>query len=49
VRPEIEALHRIDASSEEALSKEEKQAHIHLMHNLVLDPPLSRIIIEQRR
>jgi hypothetical protein len=37
------------AAEWEALSKAEQDAHIHLMHNLALDPSLSRIIIEQRR
>jgi hypothetical protein len=32
-----------------ALPEEEKQAHIRLMRSLVLDPPLSQIIIENRR
>ena len=37
------------AAEWDALPEEEKQAHIHFMHSLVLDPPLSQIIIEQRR
>jgi hypothetical protein len=37
------------AAEWDALPEEEKQAHMHFMHNLVLDPPLSQIIIAQRR
>jgi hypothetical protein len=37
------------AAEWETLPEEEKQAHIHFMHSLALDPPLSQIIIEQRR
>jgi len=37
------------AAEWDALPEEEKQAHIHFMHNLVLDPPLSQILIDQRR
>ena len=37
------------AAEWDALSEEEKEAHIRLMHSLVLDPPLSQIIIESRR
>ncbi|MBO9369688.1 MAG: hypothetical protein J7575_01130 [Chloroflexi bacterium] len=33
----------------DALPEEEKEAHIRLMHSLVLDPPLSQIIIDNRR
>jgi hypothetical protein len=33
----------------DALSDEDKQAHITFMQQLVLDPPLSQILIEQRR
>jgi hypothetical protein len=32
----------------DALPEEEKQAHIRVMHHLVLNPPLSQIIIENR-
>ena len=32
-----------------ALTAEEKQAHIHCMDHLILDPPLSQIISDQRR
>lgn len=37
------------AAEWDALPEEEKQAHIHFMHHLVLDPPLSQMIIDQRR
>lgn len=37
------------AAEWDALPEEEKQAHIRLMRSLVLDPPLSQIIIENRR
>jgi len=37
------------AAEWDALPEEEKEAHIRLMHSLVLDPPLSQIIIESRR
>jgi hypothetical protein len=40
---------RAHAERWRALSEEEKEAHIHFMRNLVLDPPLSQIIIENRR
>jgi hypothetical protein len=43
--PEEQAL----AVEWRALPEEEKQAHIRLMRSLVLDPPLSQIIIENRR
>jgi len=43
--PEEQAL----AAEWQALPEEEKQAHIQLMKSLVLDPPLSQIIIENRR
>lgn len=43
--PEEQAL----AAEWRALPEEEKQAHIRLMRSLVLDPPLSQIIIENRR
>jgi len=43
--PEERAL----AAEWQALPEEEKQAHIQLMRSLVLDPPLSQIIIENRR
>ena len=36
------------AAEWDALPEEEKQAHIHFMHSLVLDPPLSQIIIAAR-
>lgn len=37
------------AAEWEALPEEEKEAHIRLMNSLVLDPPLSQIIIDNRR
>lgn len=37
------------AAEWDTLPEEEKQAHIRVMHNLVLDPPLSQTIIENRR
>lgn len=37
------------AAEWDTLPEEEKQAHIRFMHNLVLDPPLSQTIIENRR
>lgn len=37
------------AAEWDALPEEEKQAHIRFMDGLVLDPPLSQIIIENRR
>jgi len=40
---------RVHAERWRALSEEEKQAHIRFMRSLVLDPPLSQIIIENRR
>lgn len=43
--PEERAL----AAQWDALPEEEKQAHIEFMRSLVLDPPLSQIIIENRR
>ncbi len=36
------------AAEWDALSEADKQAHIDGMHRLVLDPPLSQILIEQR-
>lgn len=36
------------AAEWDALPEEEKQAHVRLMHSLVLDPPLSQIIMENR-
>ena len=36
------------AAEWEAVPEEEKQTHTRLMHGLVLDPPLSQIIIENR-
>jgi len=37
------------AAEWEALPEEEKEAHIRFMNSLVLDPPLSQIILENRR
>ncbi|HID87684.1 MAG TPA: hypothetical protein EYP55_09965 [Anaerolineae bacterium] len=37
------------AAEWDALPEEEKEAHIRFMRSLVLDPPLSQIIIENRR
>jgi hypothetical protein len=37
------------AAEWDALPAEEKKAHMHFMHNLALEPPLSQIIIDQRR
>ena len=37
------------AAEWDAWQEEEKQAHIRLMQSLVLAPPLSQIIIENRR
>ena len=37
------------AAQWDALPDEEKDAHVRLMNSLVLDPPLSEIIIENRR
>lgn len=43
--PEERAL----AAQWDALPEEEKQAHIRFMNSLHLDPPLSQIIIDNRR
>lgn len=37
------------AAEWDTLSEDAKQAHIRFMHHLVLDPPLSEILIENRR
>jgi len=37
------------AAEWDALPEEEKEAHIRFMRSLALDPPLSQIIIENRR
>jgi hypothetical protein len=37
------------AAEWDTLSEAEKQAHIHFMRSLALDPPLSRVLIENRR
>lgn len=39
--------HRL-AAGWDALPEEEKQAHLRFMRSLLLDPPLSQIIIESR-
>ena len=39
---------RCQAVEWEALPEEEKQTHIRSMHDLVLDPPLSQTILENR-
>jgi len=40
---------RVHAERWRSLPEEEKRAHIRFMRSLVLDPPLSEIIIENRR
>jgi hypothetical protein len=40
---------RVHAERWRALPEEEKQIHIRFMRSLVLDPPLSQIILENRR
>ena len=37
------------ATEWDTLSEEEKQAHIRFMHSLVLTPPLSQVLIDNRR
>lgn len=37
------------AAEWDALPEEEKQDHVRLMHSLARDPPLSQMIIENRR
>ena len=37
------------AAEWDTLAEEEKQAHIHFMHSLVLTPPLSQVLIDDRR
>jgi hypothetical protein len=37
------------AAEWDTLSEAEKQAHIHFMRSLALDPSLSRVLIENRR
>ena len=36
------------ASEWDTLSEAERQSHIHFMHNLALNPPLSQVLIENR-
>jgi hypothetical protein len=40
---------RRTAAEWDTLSEAEKQAHIHFMRSLALDPPLSQVLIENRR
>ena len=47
VRDPTPEEHRL-AGEWDALPEEEKQAHIRVMHHLVLDPTLSQIITENR-
>ena len=37
------------AAEWDTLSEAEKQAHLHFMRSLALDPPLSKVLIENRR
>jgi hypothetical protein len=37
------------AAEWDTLAEAEKQAHIHFMRSLALDPPLSRVLIQNRR
>ena len=37
------------AAEWDTLSEAEKQAHIHFMRSLALDPPLSKVLVENRR
>jgi hypothetical protein len=48
VREPTAEEHRL-AAEWDALPEEKKQEHLRLMRNLPLDPPLSQIIIENRR
>jgi hypothetical protein len=48
VRDPTPEEHRM-AAEWDILSEAEKQAHIHFMRRLALDPPLSRVLIEKRR
>jgi hypothetical protein len=48
VRDPTPEEHRM-AAEWDTLSEAEKQAHVHFMRNLALDPPLSRVLIEKRR
>jgi hypothetical protein len=48
VRDPTPEEHRM-AAEWDILSEAEKQAHVHCMRSLALDPPLSRVLIEKRR
>ena len=48
VRDPTTEEHRL-AAEWDTLPEDAKQAHIRFMHNFVLDPPLSKILIENRR
>jgi hypothetical protein len=48
VRDPTPEEHRM-AAEWDTLSEAEKQAHVHFMRNLALDPLLSRVLIEKRR
>jgi hypothetical protein len=48
VRDPTPEEHRM-AAEWDTLSEAEKQAHVHCMRSLALDPPLSRVLIEKRR
>ena len=48
VRDPTPEEHRM-AAEWDTLSEAEKQAHIRFMRSLALDPPLSRVLIENRR
>jgi hypothetical protein len=48
VRDPTPEEHRL-AAEWDTLSEAEKQAHTHFMRSLALDPPLSRVLIENRR
>ncbi len=48
VREPTPEEHRL-AAEWDTLPEEEKQGHIRLMRSLALDPPLSHMIIENRR
>jgi hypothetical protein len=48
VRDPTPEEHRM-AAEWDTLPEAEKQAHVHFMRNLALDPLLSRVLIEKRR
>ena len=48
VRDPTTEEHRM-AAEWDTLSEAENKAHIRFMHSLTLDPPLSRVLIENRR